>query len=198
MLGIHGLVSAGCLEVSGSTEVRGHEESCLVPLVRQRFSSCWARSLWTVTKVRFSSVRRRNSSSRRAISMAMFSSSTSSASSCRLSGWNRKWVYLKWRETHSASHITVKSCVEESVWWRGVQLVRLAVKSVGLHCSVFKGHTKDVLHLLWIFCGFVTFGLDKFTDRNVTETYSCLTNLSPLSVFDFVGASMCMTQYQNK
>lgn len=81
-----GLVSAGCPEVSGSAEVRGHEESCLVRLVRQSLSSCWARSLWTVTKLRFSSVRHRNSSSRRAISMATFSSSTSSASSLRLHG----------------------------------------------------------------------------------------------------------------
>lgn len=75
---------AGRSEVSGSADVRGHDESRLVPLVKQRLFSCWARSLWTVTKVRFSSVRRRNSSSRRAISMATFSSSTSSASNLRL------------------------------------------------------------------------------------------------------------------
>lgn len=82
----HSLASAGWLEVSGSAEVRGHEESCPVPLVKQRLSRRRACSLWAVTRARFSSVRRRNSSSRRAISTAVFSSSTSSASSFLLGG----------------------------------------------------------------------------------------------------------------
>lgn len=103
---------AGRSEVSGSADVRGHDESRLVPLVKQRLFSCWARSLWTVTKVRFSSVRRRNSSSRRAISMATFSSSTSSASNLRLkrNSFNRWDLITKvLRSSKSALDFTPES-----------------------------------------------------------------------------------------
>lgn len=90
-----GLVSAESLKDSGSWKLRGQEESCLVRLARQSLSSCCLRSLWRVTKLRFSSVNRLNSSSRRAISSATFSSSTSSASSLRLKKiWKINLIFL--------------------------------------------------------------------------------------------------------
>ena len=153
----------------GLGEAGGHEESWLLWLVRLSVSSCWARSVWTVSSVRFSSDRTWNSSSRRAISTATRSSSTSSASNSRLIRSVCVCVCgggVKHNVTVNAHTISPNTKHTMSLFYHSLLLHQNKMRQVCFNMKVHKGHIWQQLKTI-----------DQFQLNYLNSNISILTGL---------------------